>query len=275
VILLAVFGHPVTRSRSPAIHRLFGAQFGLEVDYRAIDARPGTFLEQVRELARAGGRGCNVTVPLKRAAWQAAPRCSAVAARAEAANTLVFDTVTDWFADNTDGRGLVRDLQRLLPGGPRGRRILIAGAGGAAAGILGDLLLAGAAAIHVANRTPARAAALASRHRDLGPVTAGGFNELGSQDRFDLVIDATSAGHGGDRIALPPTVFGPGALCYDLNYGAAARALGAWCAERGIACQDGLGMLVEQAGLSFELWTGKAPDCAAVLERMRAEPAGA
>lgn len=272
---LAVFGHPVTHSRSPAIHRQFAAQFGLELDYRAIDASADTFLDLARELARAGGRGCNITVPLKREAWQAAARCSAVAARAEAANTLVFESVTDWFADNTDGRGLVRDLQRLLPAGPRGRRILVAGAGGAAAGILGDLLLAGARSIHVVNRTPGRAAALASRHGDLGPVTAGGVDDLDSQGSFDLVINATSAGHGGHCVVLPPTVFGRGALCYDLNYGAAAQALGTWCAGQGIACEDGLGMLVEQAGLSFELWTGFAPDCAAVLERLRSEAGSA
>lgn len=275
MIRLAVFGQPVAHSRSPAIHRLFAAQFGLRVDYRAIEARPDTFLDQVGELARSGGRGCNVTLPFKRAAWQAAARCSAVAARAEAANTLLFEGVAEWFADNTDGRGLVRDLERLLPGGPRGRRILLAGAGGAAAGVLGDLLLAGATGIHVANRTPERAIELARRHDDLGPVTAGGYDDLESHGRFDLLINATSLGHGGERIALPAAVLAGGGICYDLNYGAAARPLAQWCAVHGIACHDGLGMLVEQAGLSFELWTGKTPDCIPVLQRLRAEDAGA
>jgi shikimate dehydrogenase len=210
-------------------------------------------------------------VPFKRAAWQAAARCSAVAARAEAANTLLFEGVAEWFADNTDGRGLVRDLEKLLPDGPRGCRILLAGAGGAAAGILGDLLLAGAAAIHVANRTPERAAALARRHADLGPVTGGSYEDLESRGPFDLIINATSLGHGGKRIALPAAALAGGGVVYDLNYGAAARPLAQWCAAHAIACHDGLGMLVEQAGLAFELWTGRTPDCAAVLRRLRAE----
>jgi shikimate dehydrogenase len=271
LIRLAVFGHPVTHSLSPAIHRRFAAQTGLEIDYRAIDARPGNFLQKARELAADGGRGCNVTVPLKHAAWQAAARRSAAAKRAEAANTLVFEAIDDWLADNTDGRGLVRDLARHLPGGLAGRRILLAGAGGAAAGILVDLLQAAPAELHIVNRSPERAAALALRYADLGTIRSGGLASLASRGAFDLVVNATSAGHRGTCLDLAAGLFLPGGLCYDLNYGRSSQPLRQQCAVRGIAYRDGLGMLVEQAGLSFELWTGHAPDCAAVLAALRAE----
>ena len=117
LIRLAVFGQPVAHSRSPAIHRLFAAQFGIDVDYRAIEARPETFLDQVSELARSGGRGCNVTVPFKRAAWQAAARCSTVAARAEAANTLLFEGVAEWFAAGALVLLLVASVASLLKTG--------------------------------------------------------------------------------------------------------------------------------------------------------------
>lgn len=268
LIRLAVFGHPVRHSLSPEIHRRFAAQLGLDVDYRAVDATPDSFLDNVRDLAACGGRGCNITVPLKRQAWQAAARCSGAADRAEAANTLLFESPAVWFADNTDGRGLVRDLRRLLPGGLSGRCLLL-GAGGAAAGVLGDLLQAGADPVHVANRTPKRAAALADRHADLGTVTWSGLEALAALGSFDLVINATSAGHAGGYPACDAALFRDGALCYDLNYGPAAEPLRQRCAELTVDYRDGLGMLVEQAGLSFALWTGERPDCAAVLAALR------
>jgi len=263
VIRLAVFGNPVAQSLSPRIHRAFAGQFGLRVDYRAIEATPETFPRQVRELQSSGGRGCNVTVPLKRAAFELADSCSASARQAEAANTLVFDG--EVHADNTDGRGLVDDLCRQAGARLEGARICLLGAGGAAAGILGALLCAHPAKLVIANRNPDRARGLAERHSGLGELDCCALRDIAAHGPFDLVVNATSQGHHGQAPPLARAWLAQGGLCYDLNYGPAAIPLRRICEAEGIEYRDGLGMLVGQAALSFELWTGKRPDVQPVL----------
>jgi len=269
VIRLAVFGSPVAHSHSPFIHQAFARQLGLSVDYQAIEARQHEFAARLDQLAAAGGRGCNVTLPLKHAAWEMARRSSPAAERARAANTLVFEQPGDWFADNTDGRGLVRDLARHLGQSLFGQRILILGAGGAAAGILGDLLEQQPAAICIGNRTPERAERLARSHAARGQISTCALDRLDTLGPFELVINATSAGHGGRHPLLPEQILTATGWCYDLNYGAAAKPLRQYCAAAGLRYQDGLGMLVEQAALSFTLWTGTEPDGEPVLQALR------
>ena len=265
MILLAVFGSPVSHSRSPEIHHSFARQCSLEVDYRAIEANTETFPRLLEEFAARGGRGCNVTVPLKHEAWRLAQKSSDSSSRARAANTLLFKTEKEWFADNTDGRGLVRDLVSNLDHQLDGSRICIIGAGGAVAGILGDLLAQGPASIVIANRTLGRAQQLHERFAGLEAIPLA---DLQLQDPFDLVINATSLGHHGKHPGLPPSMFHADSLCYDLNYGAVAEPLRNFCLEAEIRFQDGLGMLVEQAALSFELWTGRMPDTEIVLKQL-------
>ena len=269
VIRLAVFGKPIAQSLSPRIHGLFAQQLGLRVDYRAIEATPATFPGQVKELVAAGGRGCNITVPLKRIAWEMAAGSSARAQRAQAANTLIFGGQDAIFADNTDGQGLVNDLLSLPDVRVKGARICLLGAGGAAAGILAALLCAQPQKVVVANRTTARAQELADRHRDLGDVQVCQPGDIAQRAPFDLFINATSQGHDGAAPTLSASWFAPGGFCYDLNYGAAAAPLQQACEARNIPYTDGLGMLVGQAALSFELWTGCAPDPGAVLDELR------
>jgi shikimate dehydrogenase len=269
MIQLAVFGSPVAHSLSPRIHRRFARQCGLDVEYRAFEATAEDFAEQVRTLAECGARGCNVTVPFKQAAWRLAARCSDGATRARAANTLVFDAPGDWYADNTDGPGLVDDLRGPLGRDLSGSRVCLLGAGGAAAGVLAALLAAGVARLSIANRTAAPARDLAARHADLGRVEARTPKEIGTAAPFDLLINATSMGHLGAAPAIEPVWLAPGGLCYDLNYGKAAEPLRQVCARAGLRYSDGLGMLVAQAARSFELWTGRRPDGPAVLVELR------
>jgi shikimate dehydrogenase len=266
VIRLAVFGSPISHSRSPEIHRSFARQCGLEVDYQAIEANAETFPLLLEEFAAGGGRGCNVTVPLKHEAWKLAQKSSDSSSQARAANTLLFKTEKDWFADNTDGRGLIRDLVANLDHQLPGSRICIIGAGGAVAGILGDLLAQAPASVVIANRTLERAEQLQERFAGLEAIPLAG---LQLQNPFDLVLNATSLGHGGNRPGLPLSLFQAGSLCYDLNYGTVAEPLRNFCHEAKIPYQDGLGMLVEQAALSFELWTGKMPDTGPVLKQLQ------
>lgn len=268
-IKLAVFGKPVIHSLSPRIHNLFADQCGLQVDYQAIEATPESFPALVAELAGNGGRGCNITAPLKQDAWKLAGRSSESASRARAANTLVFEDSTTWYADSTDGEGLVNHL-RSIPGCRlHGARLCLLGAGGAAASVLGALLGMEPESVFIANRTKDRATELAQSHSDLGTVDTGTPEDLASQPPFDMLINATSLGHGGGAPRLSPEWLTPGGFCYDMNYASAAEPLRQLCRKKGIRYSDGLGMLVGQAALSFTLWTGQAPDTAEVMKILR------
>jgi shikimate dehydrogenase len=271
LIRLAVFGSPVKHSLSPRIHQLFAAQAGIAVDYTSVEVSADFLSREVQKLADAGGAGCNITLPLKHRAFELANQVSVRAEIARAANTLVFKSTTRWSADNTDGPGLLRDLTANLEIGTRDRRICVVGAGGAAAGILYDLLQAGPASLTLFNRTPERAEQLAERFARLGQITAAGLDAMTDAGTFDLVINATSMGHFRQAPVLDSALFGTDSDCYDLSYGKAHEGIRQWCSERNIRCHDGLGMLVEQAAESFYLWTGFRPDTAPVLARLRSE----
>lgn len=265
MIRLAVFGQPVKQSLSPRIHRLFAEQAGLVVDYRAIECPPGGLGEALETLAERGGRGCNVTLPLKQEAMTLAELRSERVELAGAANTLTR-TETGWSAENTDGTGLVADLLRLGLD-PAGRRVALIGAGGAAAGVTAALLAAKPATLAIFNRTAERARDLANRHRHLGPVTGHGLDALASE-RFDLVLNATSQGHAGGLPPVHPDLFETDAHLYDLNYGPAAHPLQAWAQDHDIPYSPGIGMLVGQAAESFRIWTGVEPELEVVIEAL-------
>jgi shikimate dehydrogenase len=260
----AVIGNPVAHSKSPWIHAQFARATGEDIEYGRIEAPVDGFVRAVEAFRAQGGRGLNVTLPFKGEAFRFCAATSARAAAAQAVNTLVLDRDRPW-GDNTDGEGLVRDLAVNLGRTLGGARILLMGAGGAAQGVIGPLALASGAAIVIANRTVARAQALAARERG---ATACGYEALAGRS-FDLVVNATSAGLAGELPPLPAGLFAPGALAYEMVYGrvtpfmAMARAAGAQVA-------DGLGMLVEQAAESFLVWRGVRPDTAAVLAALRA-----
>lgn len=268
LIRLALFGSPVEHSLSPRIHHLFAEQAGLPIEYRAIAASAESLADELRALAAAGGRGCNVTVPLKSVAYDLARHHSERARRARAANTLVFQGANAWRAEMTDGVGLLRDLQDNLSLAVAGRRILLLGAGGAASGVLHDLLAASPARIEICNRHPARAAALVRRFA-AGGILAGLDLAQASAAGCDLVINATSAGHRGQLPILPAGLEGFDGTLYDMNYGLAAEPLRQWCAQQGLNYVDGLGMLVEQAAASFHLWTGFQAATRPVIDRLR------
>lgn len=263
----AVFGQPIGHSLSPRIHTAFGAQLGIEVDYRAIEAGRDTFAAMLSLFARDGGRGANVTLPLKEDAFALCLQLSERARRCGSVNTLVRDHDRDgWHGDSTDGVGLLRDLARHDLN-PAGARVLLLGAGGAAraaafalADHVGELV--------VANRTPERARRLADQ---LGTRSCA-LDALHAQGSFDLVINASAAGHAESAVDLPPTAFAASGAAYDLSYGHAARAFLAAALDAGARIAvDGLGMLVEQAAESFALWHDRAPDTTPVHVMLRAE----
>lgn len=267
----AVVGDPIGHSRSPAIHTLFARQTGQRLSYAALRVPAGTLAAAVAAFRAAGGRGLNVTVPLKEEAFDLAATRTPRAARAGAVNTLVLDGPGAPRGDNTDGCGLVRDLGVNLGVDLAGRALLVLGAGGAVRGILEPLLAARPARLVIANRTAARAAALAAEFADLGPVTGGGFAALAGA-RFDVVINATAASLQGAGLALPESLEIADGFAYDLVYAAAPTPFLRWAEDHGAArIADGLGMLVEQAAESFALWRGVRPQTAPVIAALRKE----
>lgn len=266
----AVFGHPIAHSLSPVIHPLFAQQFGIELSYRAIDAAPTGFADAVRAFFEDGGAGANVTLPHKAAAFALADRSTEAAVRAGSANVLSRLADGRVEAHNTDGSGLLRDLRARHRIAVRDRRVLLLGAGGAARGVAGHLLDAGAAELRIANRSPAAARALATHLGAADRVWAGGWDELAGLGAFDLIVHATSAGVLGAALTLPSSLVHAGSCCYDLSYGAAAHGFLDWARQAGAAhAYDGLGMLVETAAESFERWHGRRPDTDPVYAALR------
>ncbi len=272
----AVLGHPVAHSRSPAIHARFAAQTGQPITYGRELCPLDGFEPHVRAFAASGARGCNVTVPFKFEALALAGRASARARLAGAANVLGFDGAdpAHWWADNSDGIGLVRDIERHAGVALAGTRVLLVGAGGAAAGVLGPLIEAGAAAVVVANRSAGKAEALVQSHADLAQrrrCTLAATPLAAPGEAFDVVLNASSSSLAGAEVPVPAAVLRPGTLAVDLMYGPAAAPFLAWARAHGATARDGLGMLVEQAAEAFRLWRGVLPDTVPVLATLRAE----
>jgi shikimate dehydrogenase len=269
----AVVGNPIAHSKSPVIHEAFAEQTQQNMSYERILAPLDGFAATVQDLIAKGYKGVNVTVPFKFEAYTLANEQSVRASSAGAANTLIFDG-QHIAADNTDGAGLVRDIEQNLQLPLSGKRVLLLGAGGAAEGVLQPILAANPALLVIANRTLDKALAMADKvaastiSTFAAKVTGCTFNDLQDQ-QFDVVINATSAGLTDTALPIPDTVFADGCLAYDMMYGretpfmAQARANGARVA-------DGLGMLVEQAAEAFYLWRGVRPETHSVIEMMRA-----
>ncbi|KAA0013105.1 shikimate dehydrogenase [Billgrantia pellis] len=261
-----VFGNPISHSKSPAIHAAFAAQTGEAIEYTAIAASLDDFTGAWHRFMAEGGQGANVTVPFKEEAFRLCDTLSQRAQRAGAVNTLLLGKNGLTYGDTTDGVGLVRDLARHGVN-LAGARILVLGAGGAVRGVLEPLLAAGPLRVRIANRTAAKAAALARDFTDLGEVRGGGFDEVSGL--FDLVINGTSASLAGDLPPLPDDLFATGTTAYDMMYGAEPTVFLRWAEARDARTVDGLGMLVEQAAESFFQWRGKRPDTEPVLAELR------
>lgn len=262
-----VIGQPVAHSKSPQIHQQFAEASGQALTYERVEVAPEQLADTLTRLHAEGWLGLNITLPHKQAV---AALCETVTPRAQlagAVNTLLR-TEAGWRGDNTDGEGCVRDLLRLgytL----RGKSVLVLGAGGAARGILGPLLQQAPAELTLSNRNPWKPEELALQFKETGTIRPCTHLAL-KGDHFDLIINATSAGHAGLMPRLPEGLLAPGGECYDLNYGAAHAPFAEWARAQGASrIADGLGMLVEQAAAAFELWRGLRPETVGVIERLR------
>jgi len=267
----AVFGHPISHSKSPRIHTLFAQQTGQRIEYTARDVPADIFKEELKKFADGGGRGLSCTVPLKELAWHIANEKSERANRARAVNTLVIGNDGKLFGDNTDGVGLMRDLTENLGVTVTGLDILLLGAGGASRGVIDPLLAGKPSRLIIANRTLSKAEKLASEFSGRGGIAALGFESLNGES-FDLILNATAASLTGNLPPLPERILNPGGVCYDLAYGSQPTPFVRWGVGQGARLSvDGIGMLVEQAAESFFIWRGKRPQTRLVIELLNNE----
>lgn len=265
----AVFGNPIQHSKSPQIHKLFAQQLHIDHPYGRVLAPVDAFLESLESFFGAGGKGANVTMPFKEEAFSRADTLTERAALAGAVNTLKRLEDGSLLGDNTDGIGLLSDLERLCLVKP-GDRILLLGAGGAARGVLLPLLSLDCA-VTITNRTFSRAHELATLFTHMGSVQAVEQQKLQGHE-FDLIINATSSGIDGDVPLIPSSLLSQNVSCYDMFYQKGMTPFLNWCTQHGVQhYSDGLGMLVGQAAHAFFLWHGVLPEISPVIEKLKQE----
>lgn len=296
---LAVFGDPISHSRSPDIHAQFAKQADLQLDYQPIKAPLQSFPKRLEAFYLEGGQGANVTLPLKEKAMELCCALTTKAERAGAVNTLVR-CENGWLGDNTDGDGLVKDLLRLNVD-LQEKNIVLLGAGGASRGVIQPLLDMGVAHVFILNRTEAKASQLAAFFNETALEEASSKETLSEQappdndlpgnqpedssqtetrvsghalsfipeQPIDLIINATSSGISKQAPAIALELLEAHPFCYDMMYGPGLTPFQSLA--EGYKCRhaNGLGMLVEQAALSFSRWTGYIPDTKPVLHSLQ------
>ncbi|WP_028487435.1 shikimate dehydrogenase [Thiomicrorhabdus chilensis] len=270
--LYAVVGYPIAHSKSPTIHRLFAEQTGQDMTYEAIliDAEETDFSWAMADLKNRGYKGINITVPYKLDAFEYADSLSQRAQTAHAVNTFIFNEDGSTLGDNTDGIGLVNDIEENGKRPLAKQKILILGAGGAVQGILEPIIDKQPAAIHIANRTEKRAQILGERFKDNFSISASGWENI-PEGSYDIVINGTSASLDNKLPPIAESTIGANTLVYDMMYGQKPTVFMEWAKQIQPQCQtmDGLGMLVGQAAEAFYLWRGVRPQTAEVIETVR------
>jgi len=268
----AVVGYPIGHSKSPLIHRLFAEQTDQDMSYEAIliDNEENTFAWGMADLKNRGYKGINITVPFKLDAFEYADTLSTRAQTAHAVNTFVFNDDGTTTGDNTDGIGLVNDIEINGKCPFHGKSVLILGAGGAVQGILEPLLSKEPKSVHIANRTAKRAQILGERFQSSTSITASGWEDIPEQ-AYDIIINGTSASLEGKVPPISSNVVASSSLVYDMMYGSEPTVFMDWAKEAQPDCttMDGLGMLVGQAAEAFYIWRGVRPETGPVIAEVR------
>jgi shikimate dehydrogenase len=254
-MVAGIAGRPVAHSLSPAIHNAWIAAAGLDAIYAPFPIGAAGFADFVNGLRGGVIRGLNITIPFKEQALALADTASEAAARAGAANILVFNPDGGVQADNSDGQGLLCALESVdafqITKGPA----VVLGAGGAARGAVAALLAAGAPVVRVINRSAAKAAALAE-----APGTEACDNSPAAFADANCLINATSLGLKGEgEPAVYWSALPPAAVVMDMVYNPLRTAFLAKAEEAGHPTADGLAMLIGQAAPAFESFFGRAP----------------
>ena len=265
----AVFGNPVKHSKSPQIHSLFAKQAGITLAYQSIEVPLNGFADYVRAFSEQGGKGLNITVPFKE---EACAICTDLTERARfsgSVNTIWFGKGSIIYGDTTDGQGLINDLTINHDLDLKNKSLLILGAGGSVKAILEPLLKQNPQRLMIVNRTVSKAESLVEKFSNIGMIECCSYDDLANQS-FDLVINGTSLSLKGELPALPESLLNENACCYDLMYSDKTTVFMDWASQYGASLVlDGLGMLVEQAAESFNIWHGFKPDTKSVIDTLR------
>lgn len=264
--LYGVLGNPIAHSKSPMIHAMFAKSCGIALEYNAYCLAKDHFESELEALVQQGLLGANVTVPFKENAFRMATELTKEAEEACAVNTLKFID-GKIFAHNTDGNGLLSDLMDRHQLMLKDRRVLVLGAGGATKGILGPILRQSPKELIISNRTHEKAVQLAEDFKAEGNIYACDWHKLSG--RFDLIINATSSSLSNEFTPLSCEI-DANTIGYDLMYGVKPTVFMEYLKNHGaLKSFDGLGMLVEQAALSFEFWHGIKPETEMVYQDLR------
>ncbi len=267
----AVIGSPVSHSLSPQIHSTFAEQNNLQISYEAIEVKEKDFLTKVDNLFNEGYIGLNITLPLKEAAFKYAKVTSERALLAESVNTLCVKGESI-YGDTTDGAGLLKDFDEKNIT-VKDSKVVLIGAGGSAKAILPSLISAKPRSIYLINRTYEKAVILEKKYKPIYPnIEAFEVdNELNVD--ADLIINSSSAGTIKKKLVMPKNLFGSEskAKVYDLSYSKKETAFNLYAQKCGVnEIYDGLGMLVHQAALSFEIWNNLRPNTLQIEQNLRA-----
>lgn len=267
--LYAVIGNPISHSRSPLIHTAFAEQTRQKIQYTRILANSDDFDVKIQLFKKQGGKGLNITAPFKEKAYTLVDDCTKRAEIAEAVNTIRFETNSTLYGDNTDGAGFIQDIQKHIKGNLTQKKILCLGAGGAMRGLLGSIFEQNPQNIVIANRTITRAETLGNIFQHMPcPVLVRPFSKIG-ETTFDWIIHGMGQNAKIDYASLPILNL-KHTWCYDLSYGVSSPFL-TWAKTKGAThLWDGLGLLVEQAALSFYFWHGIKPETETILKRLKA-----
>ncbi len=261
-----VLGNPIAHSLSPQIHRYFALQTGEDIQYQAHLVETNLFSQTVNDLINTGILGFNITVPFKEQAFDFVDEKSDAAIKARAVNTIKVLENGKTLGENTDGRGFLNDLVTHKKFKLQDKRILILGAGGATRGILGPLLSANLQEVVIANRTLEKAKNLINEFSEFSNLTAHHLSAIPAM-KFDLIINATSAGLQQLTISIPTKCIEETTICYDLSYGNTAKYFIDQMNLMGARdCYDGWGMLVEQAALAFNIWRNIKPNTMSLVQ---------
>ncbi|MDB2544606.1 shikimate dehydrogenase [Woeseiaceae bacterium] len=263
-----VLGDPISHSQSPAIHNLFASQLHQTINYKAFHVIQNELKKFITEYKKKGGKGLNVTLPHKTAVMEYIDEISPRAAKAGAVNTLIFDE-NKIIGDNTDGIGLINDLENNFHQNIKNKNILIIGAGGASRGIINPLMEKEPSSLTIANRTASKANQLVSRFQQYLNIDACGIDALKPKQPYDIIINATSSAITSTSIDFPCFIIAKNTICYDLSYGSSPTQFMLWAMENGAECAiQGWGMLIEQAAESYLIWKKIRPDTSAILKQL-------
>jgi len=275
----AVFGNPISQSKSPYIHKQFAMQTSEALEYRSQLVEIGGFNDAADAFFKLSnpqligsqsiGKGLNITTPFKGDAYSYANKLTARARRAGAVNTLMLQEDGSVLGDTTDGVGLIRDITENLGWVIENKKVLVLGAGGAVRGVLEPLLASNPQSVTIANRTSSKAVSLATGFAGLGNINGLGLDGLG--ESFDLVINGTSVNLSKENISLPAEIISTKTCAYDMAYGVEPTAFVQWAKSLGAQTSDGLGMLVCQAAESFRIWRGIQPEVGRLIAKMRSD----